>query len=212
MDWDLLWKAIIIVVGGTILLRFAGRKSISQMTLAQTVIMIGIGSLLIQPIAGEGIWSTLLVGLFLVLTLIVIEHMQVKWDSFEKFITGRSKILIANGIIQVKTLKKVRLTVDQLEMNLRQQSVQRIEDVQWATLEANGRVALVLKEDAQPITKREFKQLTSMLEQTLNELNLYSDTGKIIQQKKAASSKQQETIFAEVQRKAHKNTPPKQLR
>ncbi|WP_405102717.1 hypothetical protein [Oceanobacillus sp. FSL H7-0719] len=86
MDWDLLWKAIIIVVGGTILLRFAGRKSISQMTLAQTVIMIGIGSLLIQPIAGEGIWSTLLVGLFLVLTLIVIEHMQVKWDSFEKLI------------------------------------------------------------------------------------------------------------------------------
>lgn len=129
-----------------------------------------------------------------------------------KAYSGRSKILIANGIIQVKTLKKVRLTVDQLEMNLRQQSVQRIEDVQWATLEANGRVALVLKEDAQPITKREFKQLTSMLEQTLNELNLYSDTGKIIQQKKAASSKQQETIFAEVQRKAHKNTPPKQLR
>ncbi|MBR3118639.1 MAG: DUF421 domain-containing protein, partial [Oceanobacillus sp.] len=62
MAFIMLWKAIIIIVGGTFLLRIAGRKSISQMTLTQTVIMIGIGSLLIQPIAGEDIWSTLLVG------------------------------------------------------------------------------------------------------------------------------------------------------
>ena len=46
MDLDWIWKAVLIVLSGTLLLRIAGRKSISQMTLAQTVIMIGIGSLL----------------------------------------------------------------------------------------------------------------------------------------------------------------------
>src|SRR5690625_1997344 len=171
MDWDLLWKAVIIVIGGTFLLRLAGRKSISQMTLAQTVIMIGIGSLLIQPIAGESIWATLGVGLVLVLTLIVMEYAQVKANSFENILTGKSKILIENGILQEKNLKKFRLTVDQLEMNLRQQSVSRIEDVKWATLESNGRVALVLKDDAQPVTKKEFQQLTSMMEQLLLQRN-----------------------------------------
>lgn len=212
MDWDLLWKAIIIVIGGTILLRFAGRKSISQMTLAQTVIMIGIGSLLIQPIAGENIWSTLLVGLALVLTLVVMEYIQVKGDLFEKFLTGRSKVLVKNGFIQEKNLKKIRLTVDQLEMNLRQQSVQRIEDVQWATLEPNGRVAIVLKEEAQPVTKKEFKQLTSMLEQTINQLNQLTNAVQYPQlNKEQASPEQQETIFAEVERNAHKNKPPKHL-
>lgn len=211
MDWHLLWKAVIIVLGGTILLRFAGRKSISQMTLAQTVIMIGIGTLLIQPIAGENIWSTLLVGLFLVLTLIIMEYVQVKWDYFEKTLTGKSKIIIADGVIQEKNLRNVRLTVDQLEMNLRQQNVQRIEDVQWATLEANGRVAMVLKEDSQPVTKKEFKQLTSMLEKKLNELNHLSQTEQITEQKEPAQPEKQETIFTEVQRNTHKNKPPKHL-
>ncbi|HZH58601.1 MAG TPA: hypothetical protein VEY70_03280 [Metabacillus sp.] len=34
MDIDLIWKSVVIVIGGTILLRIAGRKSISQMTLS----------------------------------------------------------------------------------------------------------------------------------------------------------------------------------
>ncbi|GGF25213.1 hypothetical protein GCM10010954_25100 [Halobacillus andaensis] len=44
------------------------------MTLAQTVIMIAIGSLLIQPVSGKNIWVTFGVGSILVLTLIVIEN------------------------------------------------------------------------------------------------------------------------------------------
>lgn len=212
MDWDLLWKAIIIVIGGTILLRFAGRKSISQMTLAQTVIMIGIGSLLIQPIAGENIWSTLLVGLFLVLTLIVMEYIQIKGDFFENILTEKAKVLVENGVIQEKNLKKIRLTVDQLEMNLRQQSVQRIEDVQWATLEANGRVAMVLKEDAQPVTKKEFKQLSRMLEQVLSQQDLLAKTEQSLPlNNESIPPAEQETLFTEVHRNAHKNKPPKHL-
>lgn len=212
MEWDLLWKAVIIVIGGTFLLRFAGRKSISQMTLAQTVIMIGIGSLLVQPIAGQNVWSTLVVGLALVLTLIVMEFVQVKWDLFENLLTGKSKVLIVNGVIQENNLRKFRLTIDQLEMNLRQQGVQRVEDVQWATLESNGRVALVLKEDAQPVTKKEFKQLTSMLEQTLNQINQLANVGQSSPlSKESIPSEQQETIFAEVQRNSHRNKPPKHL-
>ncbi|WP_399457266.1 hypothetical protein [Virgibacillus dokdonensis] len=100
MEWSWVWKAVLIIIGGTLLLRLAGRKSISQMTLAQTVIMIGIGSLLIQPLAGKNIWTTLGVGTVLVLTLIVIEFAQIKSDSFEGIITGKSKVLIHNGVIQ----------------------------------------------------------------------------------------------------------------
>ncbi|WP_068673993.1 DUF421 domain-containing protein [Oceanobacillus sp. Castelsardo] len=208
MDFHLIWKAMIIVIGGTILLRFAGRKSIAQMTLAQTVIMIGIGSLLIQPIAGENIWTTLLIGLILVITLIVMELFQVKLDFVENLITGKAKVLIENGKLEEKNLRKVRLTVDQLEMNLRQQNVQKIEDVEWATIEPSGQIAVRLKEDFQPVTKREFKQLKSLLEQTLKQLNVEMDSNIEVTKIKP---EQQETIFAEVKRKSHKNKPPSRL-
>ncbi|WP_421803474.1 DUF421 domain-containing protein [Halobacillus salinus] len=133
MDW--IWKAILIILVGTFILRIAGRKSISQMTLSQTVIMIAIGSLLIQPVSGKNIWVTFGVGGVLVLTLVVMEFLQVKVDFFEKYLTGRSVSIIKDGRLQEKEMKKLRLTVDQLEMKCRQQNVTSLRDIQSATLE-----------------------------------------------------------------------------
>ncbi|WP_404456053.1 DUF421 domain-containing protein [Oceanobacillus kapialis] len=217
MEWDWIWKSVIIVIGGTFLLRIAGRKSISQMTLAQTVIMIGIGSLLIQPLAGEDIWVTLGVGTVLVLTLIVMEFIQIKGDLFENLITGKSKILIKEGVIQEKNLKKLRLTVDQLEMNLRQQNVQNINDVQWATLEPNGQVGFILKPDSQPVTKKEFQQLADDIKAYLQTVTPTQEVTQLHNQLQALTAQIQQAnangvgLFHEVQQKQHDNTPPKRL-
>ncbi|GAB3048808.1 DUF421 domain-containing protein [Virgibacillus ainsalahensis] len=204
MEFDWIWKAVIIILGGTFLLRIAGRKSISQMTLAQTVIMIGIGSLLIQPIAGENVWVTLGVGLILVLTLVIMELLQIKGDFFENLITGKSKVLIENGVIQEKNLRNLRMTVDQLETNLRVNNVKRISDVEWATLEPNGQVGFVLKQEAQPVTKKELQQLTERIEQLLHQSTLTNASNPL-------PPEEQEDIFAEIQRKKHKTTPPNHL-
>jgi uncharacterized membrane protein YcaP (DUF421 family) len=93
MEFGWIWKAILIVLGGTILLRIAGRKSIAQMTLAQTVIMVGIGSLLVQPVANKNIWVALGIGGVLILTLIAMEWGQLKFNFLEKFITGKALVL-----------------------------------------------------------------------------------------------------------------------
>ncbi|MFZ3579270.1 DUF421 domain-containing protein [Virgibacillus sp. DJP39] len=203
MDLDWIWKSVLIVVGGTLLLRFAGRKSISQMTLTQTVIMIGMGSLLIQPLAGKNVWITLGVGGILVLTLTVMELAQIKVDFIETLITGKSKVLIENGIINEKNLKKVRLTVDQLEMNLRQKNVTKISEVKWATLEPNGQVGFVLKEEAQSVTKKEFQQLAEDVQKILTKL------GEVKEMKKAPTH--QQDIFSEIEKGDHEYTPPKRL-
>lgn len=209
MDLDFIWKAVLIVLVGTLLLRIAGRKTISQMTLAETVIMVAIGSLLIQPVAGRSLWTTFAVGAILIATLILMEYVQIKSDGFEKLITGKSKILIQNGTLNEKSLKKLRLTVDQLEMKLRQKNVTNIADVQWATLEPNGQLGLELKQDAQPVTKKEFEQF----QQSIN--NVISSDSQLTQlnQKLTQLNKQlnQQNIFAEVGDKEHKDLPPKHL-
>ncbi|AUJ24870.1 MULTISPECIES: DUF421 domain-containing protein [Virgibacillus] len=210
MEWSWVWKAVLIIIGGTLLLRLAGRKSISQMTLAQTVIMIGIGSLLIQPLAGKNIWTTLGVGTVLVLTLIVMEFAQIKSDSFEGIITGKSKVLIHNGVIQYDQLKKLRLTTDQLEMNLRQKNISRIEDVEWATLEANGQIGYALKPEAQPATKGDIQQLYTEIKNVQHHLLAQSRTlGSGAGEKFQSPS----NLFQEVADKGHDSntTPPHQF-
>src|SRR5699024_1217083 len=143
------------IMVGTLLLRVAGKKTISQMTMAQTVLMVSIGTLLIQPVVSKNIWITFGVASILVLTNVLLEYGQIKLDKAEHIFMGKATVLIENGVINEKNIKKERLTVDQLEMNLRQQNVKRISDVEWATLEANGQVGFILKEHAQPVTKKE---------------------------------------------------------
>jgi uncharacterized membrane protein YcaP (DUF421 family) len=220
LDLDLLWKAVLIVTGGTLLLRVAGRKSISQMTLAQVVIMIGLGSLLVQPIVGKSVWSTLTVGLILVLTLVVMEYIQIKNDSLEKFITGRSKVVIHNGTLQQDTLKKLRLTVDQLEMKLRQSQVSDISHVQYATLEPNGQLGIILKKNKQPAVKEDIEQLRQEIElltQTISKrmsAPLPVNKWPSVQQPPgytASTASSQGNIFDEVGNQGHMKEPPNDL-
>lgn len=209
MDFHWIWKAILIVIGGTLLLRIAGRKSISQMTLAQTVIMIGIGSLLIQPVAGKGVWTTLFVGLTLVLTLVIIEYAQLKSNKVEKFITGKSKILIENGEIQQQNFSKLRMTIDQLEMSLRQQSVKDINDIQYATLEPNGRIGYILKEEAQPASKKDIQLVQQEIRQLAQLMN--SNLVNQIQFPQQSESEHPPNLFTEVANQSHKSNHAKHL-
>ncbi|WP_090235441.1 DUF421 domain-containing protein [Lentibacillus halodurans] len=216
MAFDWIWKAILIVIAGTFLLRLAGRKSISQMTLPQTVIMIGIGSLLIQPVSGSNIWVTLAVGAILITTLFIMEYAQVKGNIFEKIITGKSKVLIENGIVKEQNLKKLRMTVDQLEMNLRMNNVKKIDDVEWATLEPNGQVGFSLKNDAQPVTKEEFNQLSSDVQQILTQLSANDQINQLRTQlnelnNQIAQMKTQRDMFKELDEEAPKHPSPRHL-
>ncbi|HWO78710.1 MAG TPA: DUF421 domain-containing protein [Bacillus sp. (in: firmicutes)] len=212
MEWNYIWKAILIVIAGTVLLRIAGRKTISQMTLAETVIMIAIGTLLIQPVSGQDIWTAFMVGAVLVLTLLFIELIQMKSDRFEKLITGKAKVVIENGQLNEKNLKKMRLSVDQLEMKLRQNSVSKISDVKWATLEPNGQLGYELKDEVKPVTKQdfeEFKQAIVNLIPSNTQLTRINEILNLIN--KPYKPESQEDIFAEVQNQTHKKNPPKHL-
>ncbi|EMK2598800.1 DUF421 domain-containing protein [Bacillus cereus] len=156
---NFIWESFILILSGILLLRVAGRKSISQMTLAQTVVMISIGTIIVQPIVEKSVLKAIVSALIFVISVIIIEYLQLKSNAFEKFITGKSKIVIENGILNVSNLKKMRLTVDQLEMRLRNQGISKIGDVKTATLEPNGQLGYELKEDAKPLTVGDLKKL-----------------------------------------------------
>lgn len=209
MDMNLIWKAVLIVLAGTFLLRLAGRKTISQMTLAETVLMISIGTLIIQPVTSQSVWVSFVVGAVLVLSLLLMEYGQLKFDALEKMITGKSRVVIENGKINEKELAKLRLTVDQLEMNLRQKSVTNISDVEWATLEPSGKLGFTLKQEFQPATKKDIQKLQS----SINELRAtQSQLGQLTKQLNESNLTSNETnIFTEVKNKGHQNTPPKHL-
>lgn len=169
MDYSLIWKTIVIFFIGKMILRIGGRKSISQMTITQTIVMVGIGSLLIQPIAEENIWGTLLIAFIFTLLMVISEYLEIKFDILESFFSGKAVIVIENGEPNLKNLKKIRLTVDRLETRLRQNGVSSMKDVKTGTIEVSGQLGYELKDEKNPLTKEDFITIMNEISQ-LNQL------------------------------------------
>lgn len=196
MSWTLIWQTVGIFVIGTLLLRIAGRKSISQMTMAQVIVMIAIGTLLIQPISGHGYWPTFVLAAVLVLSMIAIEYFELKSNGFETFITGKAVVVIENGQLIQNNLRKLRLTTDKLEMRLRQAGIPSISDVEWATLEVSGNLGYQLKPDKQPATKEDLLKLIDFIEKRIPVSQTYSTN--------------QDNIFSEI-KYGHQSPHPNNL-
>lgn len=85
-----------------------------------------------------------------------------KFDWIERLMSGSSKVVIENGVINQKNLRAMRMTVDQLEMRLRQNAIVSIDDVKTATLEPNGQVGFELKPHARPVTVGDMERLLGL--------------------------------------------------
>lgn len=157
--WSEIWKALVLIIVGMLVLRLAGRKSISQMTIPTTIAMISIGTIIVQPIADHSILITIVAAAVFIAVLIVVEWLQVRWSALERLIKGPAVIVIEEGQLHAKNLKKLRLTVDELEMSLRGQGISRLSDVKTATIEPNGQLGYELQDSAKPVTLAQVEAL-----------------------------------------------------
>ena len=195
----LILKTLLLILSGVILLRISGRKSISQMNLSTTILMISTGTILVQPIAGQGVTHTIMAVGILVLLVLFLEYLQLKFNAIEKLITGKSKVVIENGKLNIRNIKKVRLTVDQLEMRLRNQGVSRYQDIKTATIEPNGLLGYELMDEAKPLTVGEFKKIMETYQRDISS------------QTTTDAATQQPTIFDELTEKPKEYDHPDYL-
>jgi uncharacterized membrane protein YcaP (DUF421 family) len=90
-----------------------------------------------------------------------------------------------------------------LEVRLRQQNIQKISDLQWATIESNGQLGYMLKPNKQYATKDDIQMLKSLIE--TNQSNPPIETA-------VTQTSGSDNIFKEVKNKKHKEEPAEHLK
>lgn len=188
MDLSWIWQTTLIFIVGTFLLRIGGRKSISQTTMSQTIVMIALGALIIQPVTGRGLLITFLASAVLVILMMITEYLQINVDFLETLFSGKAVVVIENGKPDIKNLKRIRMTIDKLETRLRQAGISSIEDVKYATIEVSGLLGYELMDNKKPLTQEDFVKIMDQISQLKGMIN----SGKISQ----PSNKN--NIFAEI--------------
>jgi uncharacterized membrane protein YcaP (DUF421 family) len=134
-----------------------GRNSINQLTPFHLVFVLVLGDFLGNSIYEDqvGIYHFLYtVGLWTLLMLVV-EFITQKKKSTRFLLVGNPSIIIRDGIIDRKMLKKNKLDVNQIMSILRQNNVFSVREVKYGILEPNGQISTLLKSKYQKPVKQD---------------------------------------------------------
>ncbi|PIH06004.1 DUF421 domain-containing protein [Clostridium combesii] len=140
---------ILLVLG-----RIMGRKLISNMTFYDFMIGVLIGSIGVRIALGPRDTPLLALISAIVVTILVIitDYLDIKSINFRKLIDGDPIVLISNGKLLDYNLKKVKITINTLMMELRKKDIFNVDDVAFAVIETDGELSVLPKANKQPIT------------------------------------------------------------
>ena len=160
---NLVWEAFIILTAGFFLIRIVGKKAVSEMTAPDIVTLLSTGSIIGHALSENGLWQTLLTLSIFALLLITVQYLGVKFNGIEKLFMGQATPVIQDGQILIHNLKKLRMTVDQLETKLRERGISSLGEIQTATIEMNGHLGYELTRAAKPVTVGDLENLLGRL-------------------------------------------------
>lgn len=135
--------------------RILGKQQVGQLTFFEYINGITFGSIaaaLATDIDPDRTWLHFLgLTLFAALTWGA-GYVALLSRPARKLISGEPTVVIHNGKILEQNMRKMRYNVDELTMQLRQKNVFDIADVEYAILEPNGNLSVLLKSQKRPLT------------------------------------------------------------
>nr|WP_317413553.1 DUF421 domain-containing protein [uncultured Solibaculum sp.] len=141
---------IFVVLG----LRLMGKRQIGELQPSELVVTLLISDIAAVPMQENGI--PLISGLIPIFTLVALEliisALMLKSDKLRSLVSGKPVIIIREGKILQRQMKRVRFTIEDLMEDLRQMNIFRIEDVEYAIVETNGKLSILPKPDQMPTT------------------------------------------------------------
>ena len=151
---NMLIRGIIIYVTVIFAVRLMGKRQIGELQPAELVVTILLSQVASMPF--ESLEVPLLSILSIVFLLISLEILcsviSMKTKAFRNLIQGNPILIIKDGKLVQGELKNVRYSVEDLLEALRLKDIFDISQVQFAYIETNGSISVLLKNKFRPVT------------------------------------------------------------
>lgn len=141
---------LIIVIG----IRMLGKHQVSELEPAEFVLALIIADVASVPMQDYGI--PLLMGVIPIITLLclsmILSVLTLKSLKIRALLAGVPSILIQNGKVDQKELRRTRMTLDEVLEELRLQGYTDLAAVRYAVLETNGQLSILPYAQKKPPT------------------------------------------------------------
>ncbi|MDP1512801.1 DUF421 domain-containing protein [Paenibacillus sp. CMAA1739] len=164
--WETMLRSISAFALMMFLARLLGKPTIAQMTYHDFVAVITLGSITANLAFNNTISIRILLTSMLTFTGIayLLMVLAMKNQKLRSWFSGKPTVLIQEGKIMEGNMRKLKVTLDTLNQELRGKNFFNIQDVQYAVLELNGSISVLPKPDCMPVIKKDL-HLKSQSEQ-----------------------------------------------
>ena len=146
---DAILRGAAIYIGLLIILRFSGRRTMGEMTAFDFVLLLILAETTQQALLGDdfSITNALLLITTLVGIDILLSHLKTRYHAIDRWLDGLPMVIVENGNVLKERLNKSRIDEgDVLSAARRLQGLERMDQIKYAVLEANGEISIIPKE------------------------------------------------------------------
>lgn len=155
-------RTLIVFAAIVVSMRIMGKRQLGELELSELVVAVLISDMASHPLQDIGV--PLLNGLIPVVTLLccelIIAGAEMKSTRVRAILCGKPSIIIEDGHVVQKEMKKNRFTLDELTEELRNQSISDVGTVKYAILETDGRLNVILFPGERPVTAAQMNIVT----------------------------------------------------
>jgi uncharacterized membrane protein YcaP (DUF421 family) len=150
-----------------------GKREIGELSILDLVVFIMIAEMAAVAIedTGDPLTHTVMPMLLLMFIQILFAFISLKSKRFRDFVDGKPTIIINQGKIDEQAMRKQRYNFDDLLIQLREKDIRRISDVEFAILEASGKLS-VFEKEKKPNQKLGDMTIPLIIDGVVNEENL----------------------------------------
>jgi uncharacterized membrane protein YcaP (DUF421 family) len=144
---DIVIRAAVAFLVILFLTRIVGRRELSTLEPFDLILLVTIGDLIQQGVTQNDFSVTgmfLAVGTFALFT-VLFSYLPWRFQVLRPMLQGTPVILVEDGNVVEKNLKRHRLTHEEIAAAARVQSIASLQQVRWGVLETNGQISFIKK-------------------------------------------------------------------
>jgi uncharacterized membrane protein YcaP (DUF421 family) len=144
---DLVFRTVFVFLLIFVVTRAVGRRELSSMEPFDMILLVVIGDLVQQGVTQSDYSLT---GATTVISTLALLVVFTAWLSFRvrrlrPLLEGEPVVLVVDGRVLERNLRRERMTVEELEAEGRLQQVDSLDEVRFAVLETNGKISFASK-------------------------------------------------------------------
>lgn len=142
---DIVIRAFFAFLFVVIVTRVIGRRELSSLQPFDLILLIVLGDLIQQGVTQSDYSFTGLVlagGTFTLLT-VAVSYLVFRFRRVRPLFEPEPLILVENGKVIERNLRRERLTTEELAAEARLQQIAALTDVRWAVLETSGKISFI---------------------------------------------------------------------